>query len=529
VTILTEIVASALDAAAAEMCASLIRTAYSPNVKERADCSTALCDLRGRTLALATHAPMHLGSTLRLVDAILARFPEDGLRDGDVFFANDPFIVGVTHLNDCTAAAPVFVDGRPVAFAVAVAHHSDVGGRVPGSESGDSTSIFQEGLRVPPVRLVEAGRRRNDLWELFLLNSRTPAFSEGDLRAQTAALDRGARRLRELYRRHGTAATGAAIEAMLDATERRARSRIGAVLRPGTYTAEDWLDDDGATGRPLRLSVTVSVAPDRIDFDFAGSDGQIASGKNVPLTHTMATVYYCAKAILDPALPINEGLYRTVRVSAPEGSVLNPRPPAGVSSRGLTSMILADVLLEALGQAAPDRATACGGPFQGIILSGWDRRRERFFVDYENFAGGHGASRDADGMDATQLHMTNTSNLPIEAMEIEFPVRVERYELAEGSGGAGRRQGGRGVRRELRILDDGIHLACRSARQRFAARGLAGGGPGGLGAFTVRRADGSEHAVPGTVSDRPLARGDLVRIVTPGGGGFGPAAPDREN
>ena len=383
---------------------------------------------------------------------------------------------------------------------------------------------FGEGLRIPPIRLYEAGVLRADLWELFLLNSRTPHFSEGDLRAQTAALDRGIQRARELHRRFGIEETASAIAAMLDATERRARERIGALLRPGTYRAEDWLDEDGATGKPVRLCVAATVNRDGIIFDFSGSEAQLGSGKNVPLTHTMATVYYCTKAILDPQVSINEGLYRTVRVIAPEGTVVNPRPPAGVSSRGLTSMILADVLLEALGQAAPARATACGGPFQGIILSGWDRRHGRFFVDYENFAGGHGASRDADGMDATQLHMTNTSNLPIEAMEIEFPVRVERYELAARSGGEGRRRGGLGIRRELRILDDGVSIACRSARQRFAARGLSGGGAGGLGAFLVVTPDGATVPLPGTLSDHPLARGDLVRIVTPGGGGFGPPA-----
>ena len=241
------------------MCASLIRTACSPNVKERADCSTSLCDMDGRTLALATHGPAHLGSTLGLVPAILERFPLETLRPGDIFFANDPYIVGVTHLNDCTAAAPIFFDDLPIAFAAAVAHHSDVGGRVPGSESGDSTSIFQEGVRIPPVRLFEAGRRRDDVWELFLLNSRTPHFSEGDLHAQTAALRRGTERVQELYARYGAAAMAEHTTAMLDATERRVRAAIGERLRPGTYRAEDWLDDDGIhrecgppRGRPHR-------------------------------------------------------------------------------------------------------------------------------------------------------------------------------------------------------------------------------------------------------------------------------------
>lgn len=350
------------------------------------------------------------------------------------------------------------------------------------------------------------------------------AFQRGDLRAQTAALARGIRRVEAIYARFGVTGTARAIAEALDATERRARSRIGDLLRPGTYEAEDWLDDDGATGKPVRLRVSATVGSGSISFDFSGSDRQLPSGKNVPLTHTMAAVYYCAKSIVDPLLPINEGLYRVVDVRAPEGSVVNPRPPAGVSSRGLTSMILADAILSVLGEAAPSRAAASGGPFQGIILSGFDPVRGRYFVDYENFAGGHGASRSEDGMDATQLHLTNTSNLPVEAMEIEFPVRVERYELAAGSGGLGRRRGGLGVCRDLRILADGVRLACRSARQRFAAAGREGGQPGSLGAYLINPGTDDERRLPGTLSEYQLARGDLLRVLTPGGGGFGPLA-----
>ena len=227
---LVEIVAGGLEAAAAEMCASLIRTAYSPNIKERGDCSTAICDLAGRTNALATHAPAHLGSTLLLVPAILERFPLESLKPGDVFFANDPYISGVTHLNDCTVCAPVFLDGRPLGFTAAVAHHSDVGGRVPGSESGDSTSIYQEGIRFPPVKLVDAGNRRRDVWETFLLNSRTPHFSDGDLHAQIAANTRGAERLKALYRRYPDDIEQAIIE-MRNATERHARCTNRSVYR----------------------------------------------------------------------------------------------------------------------------------------------------------------------------------------------------------------------------------------------------------------------------------------------------------
>jgi len=517
----TEIIASALESAAWEMCASLIRTAYSPNVKERADCSTALCDIHGRTLSLATHGPAHLGSTLKLIPALVERFDLAAMQPGDAFFANDPYTVGVTHLNDCTMAAPIFAGSRIVGFAVALAHHSDVGGRVPGSESGDATSIYQEGIRIPPVRLFEGGTLRADILEMFLLNSRTPYFSLGDIHAQRAAVASGIQRVQELYARHGAAVVEQAVDDMLDATECRLRHYIRHHLREGVYRAEDWLDEDGISDRPVKLAVTVTVRDDRVVFDFSDSAGQLGSGKNIPYTHTMATVYYCMKVMTDPGLAVNDGLYRPVEVIAPPGSVVNPRAPAGVSSRNLTSMILADVMIDALGQAAPQRAMAPSGAYQGIILGGWDELRGRFFVDYENFAGGHGASAGADGMDAAQIHTTNTANLPIEVMEMEFPVRVERYEVAADSGGAGRFRGGCGISRELRMLADGITLTVRSARQKFVAQGRDGGLPGAAGAYLLLREGEEQRKLSSTFSELVLRRGDVLRIETPGGGGMG--------
>jgi N-methylhydantoinase B len=516
-----EIIASALEAAAWEMCASLIRTAYSPNVKERADCSTALCDAQGRTLALATYGPAHLGSTLRLVPALYQRFPRETMRPGDMFFANDPYIVGVTHLNDCTIAAPIFVGGELAAFATAVAHHSDVGGRVPGSESGDCTSIYQEGVRIPPVKLFSEGTLRADVLELFLLNSRQPQFSEGDIYAQLAAATTGIQRVHEMYARYGRESVARSIEEMLDATERRIRSFIRDHLRDGTYTATDWLDEDGIHDEPVKLSVTTTVRGDTVKFDFSDCAPQLGTGKNIPYTHTMATVYFCLKAMVDPNASINEGLYRPVEVIAPEGSIVNPRPPAGVSSRNLTSMILADVMIDTLGQAAPDRVMAAGGPYQGIILAGADPARNRYFVDYENFAGGQGARADGDGTDAIQLHMTNTSNLPIEVMEIEFPIRVERYEIVPDSGGAGRYRGGCGVFRDLRVLGADTVLSVRSARQKFPAGGKNGGLPGSAGAYVLNPGTPGEKKLHSTFSEMPLKQDDLLRIVTPGGGGLG--------
>jgi len=523
-----EIIASALQAATQEMSAALIRTAYSPNVKERGDCSTGICDLAGRTLSLTAAAPAHLGATLRLVPQILARFPLDSLKPGDIFLANDPYIVGVTHLNDCTVASPVFVDGKPVAFVVAVAHHSDVGGRVPGSEAGDSTSIFQEGIRIPPIRIYAAGKICADVIEMVLLNSRTPHYNRGDLMAQIAAVERGAQRLIEIHTRHGTQDASACIEAMLIATERRVRERIRNELREGTYSAADLLDDDGLSDKPVQLGVTLTVRDGSIVLDFSACAQQIGSGKNVPLPHTLATAYFVLKMFVDPAGSINEGLFRAIKVVAPEGCIVNPMAPAAVSSRNVTSMILADILVDAFGQACPERLMAAGGPFQGTILSGYDPVKGKNFIDYENFSGGQGASSRGDGMDAVHIHMTNTSNLPIESMELEFPVRVERYELRTDSAGAGCYRGGMGVLRDFRILGEEVTVALRSARQKFAAKGVQGGSAGALGCFILNPGMADEKRLPSTSSATPLATGDVLRVLTPGGGGIGnPLERDR--
>lgn len=517
-----EVIASALEAVAREMNATLVRTAFSPNVKERADCSTALTDMQGRTLALHTNAPAHLAATLRLVPEILKRFPLKSLRPGDAFLANDPYIVGVTHLNDCTVASPVFVEGEAVGFSVAVAHHSDVGGRVPGSEAGDSTSVYQEGIRIPPVQIYTAGERRSDIIELFLLNSRTPHFGEGDLLAQVAATTRGIRRVQQLFGRFGAETMFDTIEQMLSSTETRTRHQIQKNLKEGYYSAEDWLDEDGLTDNPVKLAVDITIKDGHLQVDLSRCAAQVGSGKNMPWTHTLSTIYYCLKVFTEPNLPINEGLYRCVSVIAPEGSIANCQAPAGVSSRGLTSMILADCIISALSKAAPQRALASSGTYQGIILSGYDPSRQRYFIDYENFSGGQGGRASADGMDAVQLHITNTSNLPVEAMEAEFPVRVERYELVPDSGGRGKYRGGLGVVRELRLLIDGINLATRSARQKFPASGLFGGTPGSLGAFILNPDTPEEIKLPSTRSEIALKKGDLLQVVTPGGGGFGP-------
>jgi N-methylhydantoinase B len=308
---------------------------------------------------------------------------------------------------------------------------------------------------------------------------------------------------------------------MLDATEQRVRSRIRSELLSGTYCAEDWLDDDGVTDKPVKFAVTLTVGDGHVEFDFTTSAKQIGSGKNMPLPHTLATAYFCLKAVVDPYLVTNDGLYRAVSVVAPEGSIVNSLAPAAVSSRNSTAMIVADMLYDALGQAAPTRAIAAGGPAQGIIAAGHDPARNRLFIDYENFAGGQGARCHADGMDAVHINVTNTSNLPIESMEVEFPVRIERYELVANTGGAGKFRGGLGVLRDMRMLGEGGTVALRSGRQKFPAQGRRGGKAGTVGAFIRNPGMSDETKLPATSSDTPLKQGDVLRIISPGGGGFG--------
>jgi N-methylhydantoinase B len=332
----------------------------------------------------------------------------------------------------------------------------------------------------------------------------------------------------EILDRYGAVELAGSMTAYMAATEARFRAAVRA-LPDGTYRAEDFLDDDGLGGPPVRLAVTVTVADDNIAFDFGGTDPQVPSGKNMSPGGLGATVYYALKALVDPGLPDNSGYFRAVTIACPEGNLLRPLPPAAVGSRALTGMILADVIFAALVPAVPARAMARNGPYQGVIFSGLNPASGRFYVDYENFAGGTGARRLGDGADCMQVHITNTSNLPIEAFEAEFPMTVERFELIRDSGGSGRFRGGLGVRRDFRVGAD-ARLAVRSARQQHPALGAAGGLAGGLGSFVITGTDGVERRVASTATDVRLASGELVSVRTPGGGGYGDPlerAPER--
>ncbi len=517
-----EVMARYLLAASEEMGATLMRTAFSPNIKERADCSTAIFDAQGQVIALAQRVPIHLGSMVGAVDAILKRHPLREIVPGDMFVANDPYTGGGTHLPDINVVAPVFVGSRIVAFVANIAHHADVGGMVPGSEAAVCKSIFQEGLRVPPVRIMRAGKLNRDVFDIILLNSRTPDERVGDLNAQFAANNVGVRSVLQLYERYGVKDTARTIAAYLDFTEKRFAAAIARLPR-GRYVAEDFLDGN-VEGEKCRIRLALTVGRGRLEFDFTGSDKQLENARNIPYRALLATVYTVAKSMLDPEVPANAGYYRTLEITAPPGCVVGPVPPAAIGCRSISASVLGDVIANALSQAMPDKALAGSGPHHLYVLAGTDPRSGSYFVNYETLAGGMGARANRDGVDGVRVHASGSSNLPIEALEHAYPFRVERYALWEGSAGAGKYHGGAGVVRDYRVLGDDIVVSLSSERQHVAACGMAGGGAGACGAFELNPGTSGTRLLPSAAAEVTLPRGSVLRISTPAGGGYGHAA-----
>jgi N-methylhydantoinase B len=519
-SITAEVIAHRFKAASEEMMATLVKTSYSPNIKERRDCSTGIFDSAGRLLGLTAIAPLHLSSLIGTIENVLKRFPADRMRAGDTFLVNDPYNGGGSHLPDITMASPVYCDGQLVAFVANIAHHSDVGGRVAGSESSDCTSIFQEGIRLPPVRVVDDGVLSRDVLDIILLNSRTPRERQGDLQAQIATNVVGCRRVEEIFDRFGMLNTLAAIEAWLDYGEVRARKGISG-LPPGVYENEDYIDHDGIEPRLVRARVKVTVDRDRLTFDFSGSDPQMAGSRNMVLNATLAGVYYAVKALIDPDLPPNAGYFRAIEVIAPAGSIFNAQSPAAVGDRGSTGNIIGDLIFGAFAKAIPERVMAGCGPLHALTFSGIDPRRREYFVNYETYAGASGAQFDQDGKDAVRVHVSGAANLPVEAAEHEFPLTVLRYELIADSGGPGRFRGGLSTSREIVSWAQEGRLVGRGLRQMVGAPGLFGGRRGRTGRFLLDAGTDKEKQLPANFSDFPIARAQSVRVETPSGAGFG--------
>jgi len=506
-----EILRNQLESVAEEMGQVLIRGAYSPNITERRDCSTALFDADGRLIAQAEHIPVHLGAMPDAVAAVREYDPAPG----DVFVLNDPF-AGGTHLPDVTLVAPMAppeADGSIVGYAVSRAHHADVGGTAPGSMPAGARDIHQEGLRIPPVRLVADGERNDDVESLLLANVRNPEERRADLRAQLAATDRGEDRIGDLLADHGDRLL-AAFDAVIEYSRERTRAALRE-LPDGEYTASDVMEGDGQRDVDVPIEVTVTVADGSVTVDFTGTADQVPGNVNAPLSVAKSAVYYVIRCVTDPDIPPNAGCYEPVTVTAPAGSLLNPDPPAAVVGGNVeTSQRVTDVVFAALAEPAPERVPAGGqGTMNNLIVG------DRSFQYYETIGGGAGARPEGDGLSGVQVGMTNTRNTPVEALETEYPLRVVEYGLRTDSGGDGTHRGGDGLVRAVELLTDAT-ASLLTERRRHAPRGLDGGEDGTPGRNVLVTADGEEIELPAKVT-REVTAGSTVRIETPGGGGHG--------
>jgi len=518
-----EIVGNLLLSIAEETGFAIIRSAYSTNIKERRDISTAVFDPDGNMVAQAEHVAMHLGSLLGIVKEVYKHFDRSEIKDGDMFIGNDPYNGGGTHLPDITVVSPVYAGNELIGWVANLAHHSDVGGKVPGSTSGDAVSIFQEGTKIPLVRICEGGKICYDIINIIMANSRIPNERFGDLQAQIAANRIGINRMLEAYTRYGKTLIDSMYQ-LQDYAEKKLKAGI-ARLPDGVYKFTDYMDDAGvACPDPLQISVMVTIKGESMTLDFAGTAAQVAGPINVTYNGLLATVFYSLKALIDPNVPSNAGIYRAFKVVCDSGLLINAENPAPVGERIDTCQRVADVIFGALAPAVPERAIACcNSSVTSAIFSGNDPKdKNKFFVYLEVVAGGSGASKHADGLSGVQVHMTNTSNLPIEALEMEFPlIVIKKYALLRDSGGAGYNRGGLGIVREFETMYDGISYTGLGDRQKFPPWGLEGGLEGAGGSYYLVKTDGTSTRLPSKCTDIPLAKGDIISVRTPGSGGYG--------
>lgn len=502
-----EVVRHQLEGIATEMGRTLIRGAFSPNIKERQDCSTALFDPGGRMVAQAEHIPVHLGAMPDAVAAVLAMDPAPN----SAYLTNDPYRGG-THLPDLTVIAPLAPHGTVIGVAAVRAHHDDVGGATPGSLPAGSRNIFAEGMRIPPVPIEHDGEIEGATLDVLLANVRHPESRRADLRAQLGAVRLAERRLEELLDRYGESGVREAFEAIIEYSMRRTRRAIDE-LADGTYTARDHLEGDGHTDDPIPIAVEVTVDGASIHVDFAGTAEQVAGNVNAPPAVTKSAVYFVIRCVTDPDIPSNHGCFEPVDIQIPPGSVLDPDPPAAVSGGNVeTSQRVADVTLEALRGADPSMPAHGQGTMNNLVIGPEDGEAGTY---YETIGGGSGARPSLDGIDGVHVGMTNTLNTPVEALEQAYPFVVERYALRPDSGGRGRHRGGLGIERAVRVLTDAT-VSILSDRRETGPPGADGGEPGSTGANRV----GGEPVGSKVTVD--IDAGTVVRILTPGGGGYGP-------
>ncbi|MGQ0650698.1 MAG: hydantoinase B/oxoprolinase family protein [Betaproteobacteria bacterium] len=503
-----------------EMYTAIMKSAYSTNIKERHDHSAAIFDAQGRVVVQGESLPLHLASMLGLVEVALERHGRDGIRPGDMFVSNDPFVGRGSHLPDVAILAPVFRDGKLALFISNIAHHSDVGGMAPGSMVGGMTEIYQEGLRIPPVRIVAGGEIVDDVMQMILLNVRVPHERRGDYNAQIAGNRLGLRRLDELFRRWSAEQVEVGCQAIIEAVARRMRAGIKA-LPDGVYAFADVLDDDGMGITDIPIKVSIRVKGDEIWFDFAGSAAQVRGNMNNSFAGLQASALYALKVLVDPDGPTNHGMLDPVHITAPEASVVNAAFPAATAARAQTCQRVVDVILGALAKAVPDRVIAASNGANGVATFSGRGPDGRYYLYMETLGGGAGARAYKDGTDGVQVHITNTSNLPIEALENEYPLMIERYELIQDSGGAGKWRGGMGLRRVYRGLDHTMTFSGQGERAVHPPWGLFGGKPGGRSKIEVLHDSGRRQKLAIKPSSLEIAPGAVVSIETPGAGGYG--------
>ena len=517
-----EIVGNLMLSIAEETCISIIKSAYSTNIKERRDVSSAVVSPEGELVAQADYLPIHLNAFLTFIPYIYEHIGRDAIRPGDMFIGNDPYHGGGNHLPDIVVAMPVFGGEKLIGWVMNMAHHSDIGGMVPGSTSSYADSIFQEGIRIPVIRICKNDDIDQDVFQLLLGNTRVREEREGDLTAQISSNRVGARRIKEAYARYGDRLLEC-MSALQDYSERRLRTAI-AGIKDGVYSYEDWLDDGGDNDPdPQKVAVDITIKGDSVVFDFSRTCGQLKAPINISYNTLLASCLYSLKALFGADIPATSGIFRVFRVIAPKGSLVNPVDPAPLGLTINAAQRLPDVIFGALAEVARDRVLAgCNSTCQTTVFTGEDPRRPgSTLICHEAIAGGSGASCHADGLSAVQVHMTNTSNMPIEAMETEFPiVMVRRYALRTDSGGAGEFRGGLGIDREFEILAEGIQCKATGDRQKFAPYGLEGGMPGATGAF-YREFEGNRTRLPGKSTGNRMKKGEVMVALTPGAGGFG--------
>jgi N-methylhydantoinase B len=512
-----EVIRNALVEATEEMAVALRRSAYSTNIKTRADFSCAFFDRQLQPVAQAFAQPNHLGSLAELVPKVVKEYGTENLGPGDAILANDPYLGGV-HLNDITLISPVYYENELFGYVANLAHHVDVGGGAPAS-IGAFREVYQEGVIVPPIKLVQGGQLVPDIFRLLLAQIRSKRETAGDLRAQVAANNTGVRRLSALLDRVGLETVAFYTDELVTYTERRTRAEV-ARLPQGVFTADGYVDSDGVSDQPVHLVASVVINEGGILFDLTGSDPQRRAPVNSTHAQTFAACAYVLKCLIDPDVPVNAGFYRLVRVIAPEGTVVNCKHPAPVVGGWETHMRLTDVLLKALAPAIPDLIPAgtkgmiCHAGFGGI-----DPRTGEYYCFLETLAGGYGGRASSDGPDAVQTHGQNTENAPIEEIELNYPVRITRYELVEDSGGAGRHRGGLGLRRDYLFPDLAVSFTVLADRDRWGPGGLFGGLSGRKASYVLNPE--GETVELGSKVTVELKPGDVVSYRTCGGGGYG--------